>query len=875
MIVVAFIWQIFTSGTQTFQQYSLGTSSDEEYEILDGQRLDTVFRIGQDNPDGFIIYNYKKNNLSFTDEKLLISLFNEEDGALIQKNEIELANQFGNFYISFQEELPAGTKVRLRIESEGLEEKGPTISLSEESGYGSALWEDGVLQETYLCGALCYKTISYNYLKAVLYLAAEILTGILLFLARKKLHLPVWNEKKTERIVKRRINWKRTCLGAVIIFAGGLILADYIYTYCIEKLVAERQYEVACRDGQQWIGMGEGDEVSQIFCVSGDDFSGIGIGIEADEDTKATLRLELYDFTTGELLLEKEYRVSALTELSDVIPKREIEADDTEMTEQYVFFDWQTVLEDSANHYYKVILRSGNLQEEELKLAVGTGRNFSLMKNGENASGNLAITALYSKNLFLEKMFRCLMIAVIVFGTGLWIFVSVFRVPAAKMYAVSALVLGMIFCFLIPPYCVPDEWTHFDSAYRISNEMLGITEIPGPDRIYKRACDINEKVGSTMKVDLEEYRDFYEELQETSEDETLTIAYAGNAVNNVTVLNYLPSAIGFTVARILHLGHAVMLLMGRICNLLVTILLMYVAIRKVPFGKSVLAVVGLVPIMLQQMASCSYDGIIIGAANIFIAYCLHIIFEKDVSISDLLVIAVSGAMMAVCKGGVYIPVLGLLLLAVFSGKKLDWKRLAGVFGMLFSMGILFIAQFSERIISMFSKAQGTSFRSGDVELYTISYFLEHPKQLIRLYQNTVTERLDYYIQGMAGGRLGNLEIVLPWFLVIAFLLIICICTVRSEKEQVFWNKWQRGLVVLLCLGSMVLTQLSMLLAWTEVGTQSIDGVQGRYFLPFAGLLFVVFRNKTFSFKNKRDDLLIFSAALLDMIAIGYVVVSIF
>lgn len=60
VIVVAFIWQIFTSGTQTFQQYSLGTSSDEEYEILDGQRLDTVFRIGQDNPDGFIIYNYKK-----------------------------------------------------------------------------------------------------------------------------------------------------------------------------------------------------------------------------------------------------------------------------------------------------------------------------------------------------------------------------------------------------------------------------------------------------------------------------------------------------------------------------------------------------------------------------------------------------------------------------------------------------------------------------------------------------------------------------------------------------------------------------------------------------------------------------------------------
>ena len=443
------------------------------------------------------------------------------------------------------------------------------------------------------------------------------------------------------------------------------------------------------------------------------------------------------------------------------------------------------------------------------------------------------------------------------------------------MYAVSALVLGIIFCFLIPLYCVPDEWIHFDSAYRVSNEIMGITDIPGPDRIYKRACDVDDKLGRTLNVSMEEYRYIYNGLWEKPEDETLTVAYAGNALNNVTVLNYLPSALGFTAARMLHLGHVGMLLLGRLCNLLASVILMYIAIKKIPFGKSVLAVVGLLPITLQQMASCSYDGVIIGIANIFIAYCLYVIFEEWGSIMNLAVIAFSGAMLAVSKGGVYIPVLGMLLMAVFKDRKLDKKRLAGVSGMLFSMAVLFLAQFSERIISMFSKAQGTAFRSGDVELYTISYFLEYPKKLIRLYQNTLAERSDYYIQGLFGGRLGNLEVVLPWFLLVSFLLLICICTIRRPDEPVFWNKWQRGFVMLLCLGCIVLTQLSMLLAWTEIGSQTIEGVQGRYFLPFIVLIFMMLRCKKAALKNKRDDVLIVSAVVLDVVSVGLVLLSIF
>ncbi len=47
----------------------------------------------------------------------------------------------------------------------------------------------------------------------------------------------------------------------------------------------------------------------------------------------------------------------------------------------------------------------------------------------------------------------------------------------------------------------------------------------------------------------------------------------------------------------------------------------------------------------------------------------------------------------------------------------------------------------------------------------------------------------------------------------------------------------------LCLGSTGLILLGMLLQWTPMGHVSIEGVQGRYFLPFMLILLTVCRNR--------------------------------
>lgn len=59
------------------------------------------------------------------------------------------------------------------------------------------------------------------------------------------------------------------------------------------------------------------------------------------------------------------------------------------------------------------------------------------------------------------------------------------------------------------------------------------------------------------------------------------------------VFKYLPAAVGFTIARLLHFNTITMIMFGRWMNALASILLMWIAIRKLPFGKASFAVFGL------------------------------------------------------------------------------------------------------------------------------------------------------------------------------------------------------------------------------------------------------------------------------------------
>ena len=166
---------------------------------------------------------------------------------------------------------------------------------------------------------------------------------------------------------------------------------------------------------------------------------------------------------------------------------------------------------------------------------------------------------------------------------------------------------------------------------------------------------------------------------------------------------------------------------------------------------------------------------------------------------------------------------------------------------------------------------GSAYRSGE-EIYNISYFIEKPNQFIRIFQNTIVQVGDVHLQEAIGSLLGRLNIRVPWFILIGFILLICICAIRRRDEAVYVKKGHRLFIALICCASVVLVLLSMLLSYTQQSSNYITGVQGRYYLPIVAVLLLGMRNSKMV-RDYKDDFLILLADILNVLVVGFVLLS--
>lgn len=885
VIFAILIIQLLTCGSQSFESFTFGKQADLQYEILDGHVVDTEFVVKQKNANSIVLNGYSDNDIKFKNEKLIVDFTDAETGENIQHSELLLKDQIDekNILILFGNEISEGTHVKMRVRSLGCEEKGPYIGISETNDSAEYSWIDGELSDSYLCASICYKVKTYNWLKPCVYFLAELLAGLFLLVLHKKTGMPLFSEKTSEletSVVADAVPLKkrviRIILTLVVVWIVIFILFDYVYMKTMEATVRAKDPEVICEETDetaQDISLKKGESVSQVFTVSENQLSAVAVYIPNVDDVDIRIKYDLYDQQTGEVVQSNKVSTKKIEKLSHHLNKDQRDKIKGALQGYYVL-EFSEAIENSAGKQYKIVITNEKTAGGNLELVGGEGEEYPYELNSQPMAGNLCMIALYSNQLIFATMFKYMVIVLTVLLSALIILSGFGRLSVGKTFLISALVLAFVYSFLIPPFCVPDERAHIDAVYTISNEMLGINEIPASGRIYKRADDIDATKENTMDVTTERYRETFENIFGKSADETLQVAYADNPVSNVTFLNYLPAAFGFTIARLLHFNTMTMIMFGRWMNALASILLMWIAIRKLPFGKASFAVFGLFPIILQQIASCSYDGILLGAMFVYFAYAFSLMYSKQKSIFDFGIMLMTGGFAAAaCKGGVYIPLLGLILLVCWEiGNNLK-EKIGWTLGAVIPVGMVFVGQFSQKIWGMLVRTSGSAYRSG-VELYNLSDLLHEPNKLVRIYQNTVNLLGDSYIQESIGGKLGRLNVYIPWYIMIAFLFLVVLSTVTQEGEKSYIRKGQRCFIVLLSSISAGLVMLSMLLAWTQNTYNYIIGVQGRYFLPAIGVLILSLGNNKIKLMNVRKEKMIQIAVLLNTVVCGFALLSV-
>lgn len=452
-------------------------------------------------------------------------------------------------------------------------------------------------------------------------------------------------------------------------------------------------------------------------------------------------------------------------------------------------------------------------------------------------------------------------------GTGIWGAILLINIiynfkksnkKVEKIFLNIAIPLGMLYLVFMIPSHVPDEATHFYKAYDVSCGNI--------------VTKIDENGNSYIKIpkNLEEYHHVkitnYKTLIEKSEEKTDyndTVDIISTAQGNSFIMYILP-ALGFIISRVLNIGIIWGIYLGKVLNFIFFLIMSYLAIRKISFGKLVLAVYMLTPMNLQQVTSMSPDAFINSITLYYLAFSVYMVFKKEkVNKKEIALYIILTAISGLIKM-VYVLLAGVGFLIV---KRKDIKSknkiliivLTILIGGIFTIGAyLYTTKYSSITEATELYKQEYNVDSGK----QMDQIKENPKHILKAFKTDWYDMQKDYMFMAIGSQLGWIEIK-PSETIILIYLILLVVSALAEDNKFEFNKIEKTWLLLISIGIMFLVEIAMYLDFTPVGAEFIGGVQGRYYIPVYILALWALGNKNnyIKIKNSQNKFLIISGAL--------------
>ena len=465
------------------------------------------------------------------------------------------------------------------------------------------------------------------------------------------------------------------------------------------------------------------------------------------------------------------------------------------------------------------------------------------------------IQQIYVNNAYLNKMFWAFALVVTLFVYGLYFILFVKRWKIEMIFLVFMLFAGMMYAFLVKPGAVPDEGAHYATAYAYSNIIMGKSNEFRAEVLMNDIDFEFYKSAGYPKANLSAYRDFQTDfLRREARGEMVPI---DRWPIKAPAYLYTGQIIGVTLGRLIGFNGLTTFYLGRFFNVLILAILAFLAMKKLPFYKMSLFALCLFPMTAHLFGSFSYDGMILAISLILVSYILNLAFGEQVKnrIKELVVIIIAGVLIGGCKGGAYIPLLGLIFLIPMRYFKGRTRK--AMFGGGVAIGTL--VMFALGSMSAVNSSVGTVITRSDEVAYSIGWVFQNPLEFIQLLSNTVAVQSGFLFESLIGSELGWFNIPISSALVVSFFVIFLITCVYVREEPVgpiLMPKQKRTIGIVLIL-SVAMIAAGMMFSWTPVGYPVIEGMQGRYFLPLLLPLTYCLKNTNLTLKKSLDKTMIF------------------
>lgn len=620
---------------------------------------------------------------------------------------------------------------------------------------------------------------------------------------------------------------------------GKILLAEiiiFILAAIVYKIQLDTTFEDSIYAGLKWahkvnneyVMTADNPVVTEDVCLNMDEIKTISITGRAENINPETLmEVTVTDKASGDLLYSESHHLNDVFKSGDR--------------------DYDMHVDSAKCGAGEYVISIGLIGATSDVVVLSSNSKYSIVKefNGDPLNKTNIITSVtYGQVRSLTGLYFLIVFVMMLAVLAGYICVMRHGRVASKGFLPVLLLLGICYQLLIPVGGAPDESWHIDTAYKYSNYMMMVPSTGNGLTIYKRECDAQQTDLLGYNAETNSYWQLLNRTFVKPQSTELVEVGFFDASGNVPGIVYFPMALGITVGRLLGLSGMLTYILGRYFAFICYALLMYAAILIIPYGKNVIALISVLPISLQQGGSASYDSMIIGLGTLYTAGCLKVM-DKDSDKKYIIPTVISGVLLVISKGGVYSPLLIFLIYALVSRKsKNEGKKLSKKTICLLTLGVVLViagAMFLYKdVIATMNVANRPDANIEDMH-YTISYFISNPTGLICMLWETPFVKFDEYVTGLMGGILGWNSIKLKWLFVLPMVLVMLLfANIEKEKIELPWKK--RVYFLIPCALSFLAIMVALLLANTAFGEIIIEGVQGRYILPFAGMLFILTGN---------------------------------
>ena len=518
----------------------------------------------------------------------------------------------------------------------------------------------------------------------------------------------------------------------------------------------------------------------------------------------------------------------------------------------------------------------------------------TLKINKQVKSGDLSVRFLV-ENEDLNKFYTSVITWVIVTFTIVILTILLIAPKLETLFLMISIIFGLTFLVIITPMSVPDETTHYEYSFELSNLIMGKEDYRVVDKEYQNYGSFAGHYNISAA-----YERFVKKINRPLSLDNENVEF-NTDIKNFYLTPFIPQAIGVTLARLLNLNMLKTFYMGRLFNLIFYVVCIYLAVKKAPIHKMLFGVIGTLPIFMQQAASFSYDCFINGLSILLFACVLKWMHQEErITIKDFIFVFIVNLLIAPIK-----VVYGLLsfLFWFVPSEKFGSKRnkiigtliitapaMYEIAVLVFPLAFRAIKKIFENVfLTIKNKTVKTIYaNTGDGieytyapnysedELYSFSDVLANPLEAIEITLRTIRYNIKIWFYGAFGRTLSGNTLVLPITLVHSLLVFLIALSFRQESfvEPISF----KIVSIVLCAFAGLMMLGGLLISWTPIsqdvieayGGPIIQGVQGRYFSPFLPYCFVLFNNKKIKLNQKFDKYALFIYLILVFEVIVYV-----